>query len=350
MNMPRDIDVLVVDHSASQRERLTDILAADPHLHVVGAVADGEAALAFLDQCRPDIVLIHGATADPEGYATARLIMERRPLPIVLCNTAARSGRDADARAADAGVVARLPQPPVSAHPDFARSADELRRTVRLMSEVRVVRRHARVEQKSQSSIRLPRPAPIAVVGIGGSTGAPQVLQIILKKIAGDFPVPVLAVQHMAEGFLVGMVNWLGRSTQLPIHIAEADQTALAGHVYLAPDGFHMGLSASGQIRLSLDAAEHGLRPSVSYLFRSLAESYGRAAVGVLLTGMGRDGAAELRLMREKGAVTIAQDRASSIVHGMPGEAIALGGASNILAADQIAHALMALAAPRVAR
>ena len=153
---------------------------------------------------------------------------------------------------------------------------------------------------------------------------------------------PLLIVQHIARGFLPGMVDWLSQTTGLRVHIAAHGATPLPGHAYVAPDDFHLGADARGHLVLAREQAESGLRPAVSYLFRSLADSCGANAIGVLLTGMGRDGAAELKRMKDHGAYTIAQDRDSSIVHGMPGEAIELGAASQVLAADRIAGALIA--------
>jgi two-component system chemotaxis response regulator CheB len=183
----------------------------------------------------------------------------------------------------------------------------------------------------------------IAAVGIGASTGGPLVLQTILTGLPKDFSVPLLIVQHIAQGFLPGLVDWLNQTTGVKVHIAAHGTAILPGHAYLAPDGLHMGLSGRGHIALSGAEAEGGLRPSVAHLFRSLTRCCGTDAVGVLLTGMGKDGAEELKRMKDIGAVTIAQDRASSVVHGMPGEAIALGAATFVLPAQQIASALVAL-------
>jgi two-component system, chemotaxis family, protein-glutamate methylesterase/glutaminase len=148
----------------------------------------------------------------------------------------------------------------------------------------------------------------------------------------------------MAAGFMQGFAEWLGRSSSLPVSIAVHGQGAIPGSAYVAPDGLHMQLQRGGRILLVGDPPEHGLRPSVSSLFRSVARVCGPDAVGVLLTGMGKDGAAELKMMRDAGAVTIAQDKESSIVHGMPGEALKLDAASYVLSPEQIAVALASLA------
>jgi two-component system chemotaxis response regulator CheB len=161
------------------------------------------------------------------------------------------------------------------------------------------------------------------------------------------FALPLLIVQHIAAGFLPGLVEWLAQTTGFPIHIATHGEPVAPGCAYLAPDGVHMGLGANCRIALSEHAPENGLRPSVGHLFRSVASVCGGNAVGVLLTGMGRDGAEELKQLKDLGAFTIAQDAASSVVHGMPGEAIKLGAAGYVLAPDKIAAMLAALAAKK---
>jgi two-component system chemotaxis response regulator CheB len=182
-------------------------------------------------------------------------------------------------------------------------------------------------------------PVPL-LVGIGASTGGPPVLQTLLSSLTREFPAPLLIVQHIARGFLPGMVEWLNQTTGLHVHVAAHGAQATAGHAYIAPDDFHMGVSAAGRLLLSHEPPEGGLRPSVGHLFRSLAQNIGDRAVGVLLTGMGTDGAGELKLLRDRGALTIAQDRETSVVHGMPGAAIQLGAAEHVLAPDRIAALL----------
>jgi two-component system chemotaxis response regulator CheB len=159
-----------------------------------------------------------------------------------------------------------------------------------------------------------------------------------------DYPFPILIVQHIAEGFTEGMAEWLGRSSGFAVHIASDREYPLPGHAYLAPEGVHMKLGPDGRIVLSSERSENGHRPAVAQLFRSVASVLGRRAVGVLLTGMGQDGAAELKTMKDRGALTIAQDRQSSVVHGMPGAAILLGGATHVRSPEGIAAALAELA------
>jgi two-component system chemotaxis response regulator CheB len=344
------IKVLIADDTQVMRTLLVELLNRDPRIRVIGTVVDGQAALDFLDAGgeRPDVVVMDIHMPRLDGFEATRRIMETRPVPIVIC-TATASPQDVAVafRAMEAGAVACV-EKPVALGVDFEPRLQNLLQTVRLMSEVKVVRRWNRlrrapaVQTESGSTIARASVPGIRLIGIGASTGGPLVLQTILSALPKDFPVPLLIVQHIARGFLPGMVDWLSQTTGLRVRIAAHGAAALPGHAYVAPDDFHLAADARGQMVLARDEAESGLRPAVSYLFRSLADSYGANAVGVLLTGMGKDGAKELKRMKDHGAHTIAQDRDSSIVHGMPGEAIELGAATQILPADKIAGALLA--------
>lgn len=341
----KKIDVLVVDDSLVVRQLLTRVLEADSQIRVVGAVGDGQTAIDFVTERHPDVVLMDIHMPRLDGFEATRRIMETHPVPIVICSATADPKEVATTfRLMEAGAVACVEKPVGPEHPDFQTLTASLRQTVKLMSEVKVVRRWPRtrstVVRPEETQVVLPG---IRAIGIGASTGGPPVLQAILAGLPKDFAVPVLIVQHIAEGFLPGLVEWLNHTTGWQVHIAAHGVTPRAGHAYLAPDGFHMGLSMAGRIFLSREEPENGLRPAVSFLFRSLAVSCGASAIGVLLTGMGKDGSAELKTMKDAGADTLAQDRETSIVHGMPGEAIRLGGATHVVAADKIADLLSVL-------
>jgi two-component system, chemotaxis family, protein-glutamate methylesterase/glutaminase len=342
------IDVLVAEDSTVVRMFLVHLLESDPRIRVVGAVADGQAALDFVGKAKPDVVLMDIHMPRMDGFEATRRIMEVCPLPIVIC-TATASAQDVviTFQAMEAGAIACVQKPLGREQRDFAAMAGQMLETVKLMSEVKVVRRTARIRPVQLGSAKPARPRTpkqIRVVGIGASTGGPPVLQTILAGLPKAFPVPVLVVQHIAQGFLPGMAEWLTQTTGLQVQIGSHGTVPLAGHVYLAPDNFHMGVGAAGEIVLTREAPENHLRPAVGFLFRTLAQAYGPAAVGVLLTGMGSDGAAELKQLRGTGAITIAQDRESSVVHGMPGAAIAMDAATHVLPVNQMAACLIALA------
>lgn len=343
----RKVKVLVVDDSKVARMFIVHLLESDPQIRVIGAVGDGQAALDFVRDTKPDVVLMDIHMPRMDGFEATRRMMETHPVPIIICSaTTDPKEVAATFRLMEAGAVAFLEKPLAREHADFDEMVANLLQTVKLMSEVKVVRRWARgritpprpVPAKGDESLA---PPPVRLIGIGASTGGPPVLQTILCGLPKDFPVPILIVQHIAQGFLSGLAEWLNQTTGFQVHTGSHGTEPTSGHVYLAPDGFHMGVTPSLRISLSTEAPENSLRPAVSYLFRSMADACGGASAGVLLTGMGEDGAAELRLLKDRGAVTIAQDLESSVVHGMPGKAIALGGATHVLSADKIADALV---------
>ena len=344
--------VLIVEDSAVVRDFLVHTLSADPAIEVVGTAGDGEEAIDAVKGLKPDVITMDIRMPKINGIQATRKIMETYPTPIVIVSGSLDGVMSF--RAMEAGALAVLQKPLGLGHPEHEATARQLVQTLKLMSEVKVVRRWARLQEAIIPAAQLQADAKavqtsaeIKVIAIGASTGGPIVLRTILAALPDDFPLPVLIVQHIAAGFIQGFAEWLAESTGFPVHIAAHSEHLKPGHACVAPDGFHMGVETGGRIALSRAAPDKGLRPSVSYLFRSVAKVYGPSAVGVLLTGMGKDGAEELKLMREKGAVTIVQDEASSIVHGMPGEAINLDAAAHILAPEKIAAALANLASKR---
>lgn len=347
------IRVLVVEDSLVLRELLCRILSSDPEIEVVTAVEDGRGALSAAQEHSPDVITMDIHMPGMDGVKATRAIMQTRPTPIVIVSASVQIHEAASAfRALAAGALAIVEKPVAPGLPRHEEMAANLIRTVKLAAEVKVVRRW----RHPPGAKSKPMPAEPAVkasgtevrlVAIGASTGGPQVLQVILAGLSSDFLPPVLVVQHITPGFTCGFVEWLASSSLLPVRIPEHGEPLRTGHIYVAPEHVHMKVEPGETISLSSDGPVNGHRPSVSVLFRSVAEVFGGDAVGVLLTGMGKDGAKELKEIREKGAVTIVQDLESSVVPGMPGEAIQLGAASHILSPSQIAPALNLLAAAK---
>ena len=341
------INVLVVEDSPTTREFLVHLFDSDPAIRVVGTAADGEEALVAARRLNPDIITMDIRMPGMDGLEATRRIMETQPVPIVIVSGNVDPGETTMTfRALQAGALAVIPRPYGIGHSHHEMAKRELLQTVKLMAEVKVVRRWPR--RKTAIPVPpLPNPestaARIRLVAIGASTGGPPVLQTILSGLSERFPVPVLIVQHIAVGFVQGFVDWLNGSSRLPIQVAAQGDPVRPGHAYVAPDGFQMGIGRNGTIALSPDRPEKGHCPSVSHLFRSVAEVFGANAAGVLLTGMGADGAEALRLMRDQGAITIAQDKESSVVYGMPGAAVELGAAAYVLSPGRIVIKLQEL-------
>ena len=338
------VRVLVVDDSPVARELLAYLLNGDPQLQVIGVAPDGEQAVEAAARLRPDVITMDIHLPKMDGFAATRKIMETCPTRIVMVTASSIPHEVAESfRALESGALTVLAKPLGIGHPSHVAAAQDLIRTVKLMAEVQVVRRWARPQ--AAAAVPPPRAYPgaaaaIKVVAIGASTGGPLVLQAILSRLMPDFAVPILIVQHISPGFTDGFTEWLSRSSAFQVKVAGQGEYAIPGIAYVAPDGSHMTILANGCISLTSQAPEYGLRPSVSTLFRSVAAAFGEHAVGVLLTGMGRDGAQELQLMRQAGAVTIAQDKESSVVFGMPGEAVKLNAAKYVLEPEGIAMAL----------
>ena len=350
------IQVLVVDDSPVATELLRHVLESDPQIKVARCAKNGAEAIAALAATRPDVITMDIEMPGMNGFEATRVIMETQPVPVVIVSASFDPADVAKAfDAMEAGAVAALEKPRGPGHPDHEAAARQLVATIKAMAGVRVVKRWPRARHAARTSAVATPPLPavqtreqtIRIVGIGASTGGPPVLQTILAALPKPLPVAIVIVQHISAGFSQGLADWLAQSAGLPVQIARDGESIAAGHVYLAPDGMQTRIETRGRISCVADLPENGMRPAASCLFRSLAENFGPAAAGVLLTGMGRDGADGLKLMRERGAVTFAQDKESSVIHGMPGAAIELGAAVHILSPERIAAVLADLIAPR---
>ena len=349
---PRRLRVLVVDDSPMHREILTRLLVRDPELEVAGYAANGVEAVNAVHQLRPDVVTLDERMPVMDGFEAARRIMREWPTPIVMVTSAGGArGRDLADEAMAAGILAVQDKRALASQDALA--ATELIRVIKGMAEVRLVRRRREPRADGDSALpELPLSAPkhgaaAEVVAIGASTGGPQAVRAIVSRLPASFPLPILVVQHTTAGYSNTLVDWLSVETPLPVQVADAGQPLQPG-IYVAPTGNHMVVE--GRHIALLDTPPRSLhRPSATVLFESVARAFGARAIGILLTGMGDDGAAGLCELKRAGALTVAQDEPSSVVFGMPAEAIRLGAADHILPPEKIADLLLELVGRGVA-
>jgi two-component system chemotaxis response regulator CheB len=343
------IRVLIVDDSAVMRELIARILTNEGRFEIVGTAANGDEAVRRVLELKPDVVTMDIFMPKMDGFEATRIIMESRPTPIVIVS-ASYDSRDVEKAMAtlQAGAVAALEKPVAVSHPRHESMAAELARTVRLMSEVKVFRRPAvlqPVEIKPPVEHATSQ-AKAQIIAIGASTGGPPVLKTLLSSLPKDIGVPIAIIQHMAPGFIRGFAEWLDASSPLSVSVAANGEYVLPGRVYIAPSGLHMSIDGDRRVVLFEAAPEYGVCPAVSHLFRSIANVFRNNALGILLTGMGRDGAAELKQLKERGSITIVQDEESCVIFGMPGEAVKLGAATHVLSPEKIIQILPGLVSP----
>lgn len=338
------IKVLVVEDSPVVRELIVHILNSDPKLKVIGTAGNGKEALEFIRKQTPDVITMDIHMPVMDGFEATDNIMQVKPVPIVIVSASWEPAEvEKTFKAIEAGALTCVEKPLGLGHPDYEKISTKLIETVKAMADVKLVRRWARPKAPlTVPPVQIKKtPEHLKVIAIGASTGGPPALQTLLSTLPDSFSVPILIVQHIAPGFLPGLTEWLGQSTKMPVRIAAHKESLSPGTVYFAPDGKQMGVDLKGRLSLSEDKTGNGLCPSVGCLFRSVTERYGADAIGILLTGMGKDGAEELKLMRDNGAITFAQDKETSVVHGMPGEAISLGAAMHVLPPVRIAEMLI---------
>ncbi|MGA2393824.1 MAG: chemotaxis protein CheB [Candidatus Lustribacter sp.] len=345
------IRLLLVEDSAVQREFLSFILEESGEFEIIGTAVDGEDGVKQAAALHPDVILMDCNMPKLDGVGATRVIMETTPVPIVLMTASpVESEQKLTFDAIKNGALAMVSKPPAFGSAEHDRVAAQLVRTTRLMSEVKVVRRWPARRPAPAASVpptaaRSARRRRMHVVALVGSTGAPPVIADILSGAGPLTPATFLIVQHMSEGFIAGFAAWLTARTGITVTVAEDGARTEAGHGYIAPDGLQMGIRPDGRIVLASDEDAEGFRPSGNYLLRSVARSFGADAMGILLTGMGRDGAAGLLDLQRAGGVTAAQNEESSVVFGMPGEAVRLGAAMHVLAPDEIARLITACTA-----
>ncbi len=344
------IRVVVVDDLHTVRELLVAILQDAKGIQVVGVGSNGEDAVRLTKRMHPDVVTMDIRMPKMDGLEATKHIMRDIPTPIVIVTgSLMRADEDLTFEALRAGALTVIHTPGLNDPEACAR----LVQTVRLMADVPVV--HHWGQEKPPPSPTVPaapltsretdgRPG-VQMIGIASSTGGPTALAKVFRELPADYPAPILVVQHVARGFITGLAEWLNGETSLSVSLANHGDVPQPGSVLVAPDDYHLQVSTAGVLVLSKEPPYRGLRPSANYLFHSLACAFGPRAVGIVLTGMGDDGAEGLGALHRAGGLTLAQDEASCVVYGMPGEAVARNVVERVLPLDQIAWTLNRLAA-----
>ncbi len=347
------IRALIVDDSASVRQVLSAILNDDPGIEVMGTAADVPAAVRRLQSELPDVMILDIEMPGMDGLTFLRKIMAQRPIPVIICSTLTEAGSRALFDALEAGAVDVLPKPRIDTRNALIETADRLRHSVRAAAQARLRPRLARppIEKKLTADVIMPPPVPgrargetDRIVCIGISTGGTETLREVLTALPTTCP-GIAVVQHMPEKFTAAFARRLDGICAVEVKEAEDGDELRTGRVLIAPGNRHMLLQRSGsQYRVAIKDGPHVSRhrPSVDVLFRSAAQYAGANALGLIMTGMGDDGARGLLEMRKAGACTLAQDEDSCVVFGMPKEAIELGAAQRIVRLARVPHEIMA--------
>jgi two-component system chemotaxis response regulator CheB len=351
MSGGRRMRVLVVDDSLVVREMLTQILASDPGIEVVGAAKDGREAVDMVASLKPDLVTMDIHMPDMDGLEATERIMAFHPTPILVVSSSVHGegiGAAFEALAAGALEVVKKPEPADWA--DMERIGTEIIRKAKLLSRVRVIT-HVRGRHRAGARRDVTGGAPVSrdgksLVAIGSSTGGPSALQKVLEPLPADLPVPVVVAQHIADGFVPGLVAWLDGQCAVHVKVAERKETMRPGVVYVSPTGGNVEVD-SNAVRVRDPLPGQLYVPSADTLFTSVARAHRSAAVGVILTGMGNDGARGLKAMLDAGCATIAQDEVTCVVFGMPKAAIDLHAAQQVLPVELIGEALVGLVTGR---
>jgi len=354
--MPK-VRVLVVDDSASVRQTMVDILSADPGIEVIGVAPDPFVAARRIAEDVPDVITLDVEMPRMDGITFLRKIMSQKPMPVVMCSSLTEAGSETLMQALEAGAVDIILKPRIAAADHLAESADRIRDVVKAAARARLGARRTTTRSldpgtKLTADAMLPPPSGAAmarttemVACLGASTGGTEALREVLQSLPANAP-GVVVVQHMPEKFTAAFAKRLNTLCEVEVKEASHGDPVLRGHVLIAPGDKHMLLERQGaryQVAIKEGPPVSRHRPSVDVLFRSAARAAGRNAMGVIMTGMGDDGARGLLELKEAGAVTVAQDEATSIVFGMPREAIARGAAQKVLALEHIAREIMAV-------
>ena len=346
--MVTPIKVFLVEDSPVALNILQRILNSSPDIEVIGTAKNGVNALQQIPQLKPDVVCTDLLMGKMDGLELTRNLMSEFPLPILVISDLV-TDRDTQkiGQLLEAGVVDVFPKPKTGFIEDYERQKNDLVNKLKILSGVRVFTRkkyNNKIDFNKNQREQLPNKTnknSYQIVAIGVSTGGPKAIQQIIAQLPADFPLPIVCTQHISVGFLNSLISWLSMETKLQVKIAEPEEQPLPGTLYYAPEHYHLEIDRHGKFVYSSSPPLNNHRPSVTTMFQSLAQFYGSSVIAILLTGMGRDGVIGMQEIYQLGGLTIAQDKNSSAIFGMPQEAIKLGIVDSILSLEQIAPFLL---------
>jgi len=338
------VRALVVDDSSFMRKSLTHILESDRSIEVVGVAANGLEAIRKVKQLRPDVVLLDIEMPVMDGLAALSHIMAERPTPVLMLSALDKREATIAIKSLEHGAVDFLPKPSGVISYDIDKLSDEIIAKVKTAAGVNVRNIALRLPEETFQR-QWPKPVTRkSFIVIGASTGGPGAIATVLSHLPRDIPSAIVIVQHMSPEFVPSFVERLQWGCSLDISTARRGAVLSAGRVLVAPGGYHIAISQNGRvnkIRLSRKPLPHAVIPSIDYTMESAARAYGKSALGVLLTGIGSDGARGLKAIKEAGGSTIAEDQSTCVVFGMPKAAIELGCVDEVVPLPQIAQAIL---------
>jgi two-component system chemotaxis response regulator CheB len=343
---PQRIKVLLVDDSPIALTVLKKILASCPEIEVAGTARNGQEALQLIPKLQPRVICTDYHMPVLNGLQLTREIMANFPRPILVVSVSAEEGSANVFNLLEAGALDIFPKPSGGLAAYSPEIAQNLIKKIKIIAGVKVFRKNLPPTAPRAAAPPLPKPAtlkfegPLRLVIIGTSTGGPPALRTILAGLPASFPLPIICVQHITDGFLPGLLEWLALQCRMQVRVAAAGEKPLPGIIYFPPEQHHLQFDPQGRFVTSQEPPVNGHRPSVSLTMRSAAASYGPEVLGILLTGMGKDGAEGLLDIARAGGITIAQDEASSVVFGMPRQAIELGAAKYVMSVTEVADTL----------